>query len=110
MPTPSSVIIHWPDRIIISPSSSENFEHFNPQGYGTFFVITRYDGSVTPLIPHTHDIDADLRAVLETLAHDITSQPVIACGNVTGIFIVRFDVPSGKVYHVEVRPRMNSGL
>jgi hypothetical protein len=107
--TPSAVTIYWPRRITIPPNAAANFKRYNGTGYGSLIVVTRYDGSVMPLIPAVPEINPALRTVLNDFAHELGSRPTVACGKPTGVFVVRFYVPSGRIYHFEIPPPSPKG-
>ncbi len=110
MATPTTIDIAWPSRIAMSGQSATNFERFNPDGHGSLLVITHYDGSIKTIIPPTQDIDDNLHAVLEAFAHNVILTPTVACGAPAGLFLVRFDVPSGRISHVQLHANQPADL
>ncbi|HET9392253.1 MAG TPA: hypothetical protein VFO29_01835 [Candidatus Rubrimentiphilum sp.] len=92
----------WPARIEISAPSATTFARFNHEGFGSILVGIKCDGTKTPIIPPTPDIDADLKAVLMHFVDAITVTAGKDCE--TTIYLVRFEVPSGSVTEVELPP------
>jgi hypothetical protein len=93
--------ISWPTRIDISPASVSNFERFN-QGSGSFLVTVKCDGSKTPMIPPTRDIDSDLKSVLLNFISQTKVDVGAQCHDEA--FIVNFEVPSGNMTETEMPP------
>lgn len=100
-PTVQPLTISWPTRIDISAGSAANFERFN-HGSGTILVAVKCDGSKTPVIPPTPDIDGDLRAALEKFVSETKVTPGASCHN--QVFVVQFEVPSGNMTETELPP------
>ena len=101
-PAAAPLTISWPERIAISASSAANFARFNHDGYGSFMLIIKCDGSKNPIIPPTPDIDSDLKAVLLRFLNQTTVTAGSGCQS--AVFIVRFDVPSGSITEVALPP------
>ena len=101
-PVAPPLTISFPTRVDISASSTANFERFNHDGYGSFMVSIKCDGSKAPMIPPTPDIDADLKAVL---LHFLDQTTVTAGKNCQGaVFLIGFGVPSGTMTEIELKP------
>ena len=105
-PTPAAttapLTLSFPTRIEVSASSATNFARFNHDGFGSFIVSIKCDGSKIPIIPPTPDIDSDLKTVLmRFLDQTIVT---IGTGCQTAIFVVRFEVPNGSVTEVALPP------
>jgi hypothetical protein len=97
-PAGGPLTISFPAQIVISAPSAANFARFNHDGFGSFIVSIKCDGSKTPLIPPTPDIDAGLKAVLLRFLDQTAVSAGKGCQGAN--FIVRFDVPSGAVTEV----------
>jgi hypothetical protein len=101
-PATGPLTISFPAHIDISASSAANFARFNHDGFGSFIVSIKCDGTKAPIIPLTADIDADLKVVLLRF---LDQTNVTAGKNCQGaIFIVSFGVPSGSMNEVELKP------
>ena len=97
-PATAPLTVSFPTRIDISASSAANFARFNHDGFGSFIVIIKCDGSKNPIIPPTPDIDSDLKAVLMRFVDQTTVTAGSGCQ--TAVFLVGFGVPGGLVKEV----------
>ena len=91
--------VSWPAHIDISAASTANFERFN-HGSGSMLVQVKCDGSKTPMIPPTRDIDGDLRSALMTFVSDAKVAAGASCHD--QIFVVQFEVPSGNMTETQL--------
>ena len=98
-PNSQPMSISWPAHIDISAGSASNFERFN-HGSGTMLVTVKCDGSKTPMIPPTPDIDGDLKSALMTFVSNakVTAGPSCRDEN----FVVQFEVPNGNMTETQL--------
>ena len=104
-PTPAAtgaLTVSFPGRIDISASSSANFARFNHDGFGSFIVGIKCDGTKAPIIPPTPDIDTDLKGALLRFLDQTTVTAGKDCHS--AVFVVRFEVPGGSVTEVALPP------
>ena len=100
-PTNQPLTISWPTHIDISAGSAANFERFN-HGSGSMLVTVKCDGSKSPMIPPTQDIDGDLRSALMKFLSEAKVTAGALCHDRT--FVVQFEVPSGNMTETELPP------
>ena len=101
-PATAPLTVSWPTRIEISASSATHFAGFNHDGFGSIIVSVNCDGSKSPIIPPTPDIDADLKAALMRFLEQTSVTAGSRCQ--PKVYIVRFEVPSGSVTEIELPP------
>ncbi|HEY1654725.1 MAG TPA: hypothetical protein VGF86_06405 [Candidatus Tumulicola sp.] len=85
----------------ISVSSAQNFAHYSGN-MGNVLVSIKCDGTKSPFIPPTPDIDGDLKASIMHFLDQTTVTPGKPCHGKT--YVIHFDVTNGSVTEDELPP------